>query len=139
MNYEEYTPYIIIVIVIILLLVFYFFFYKKQLLDNKNDKMNVIKSIPMPIFIETKDNKYVNVGDIDNLNRRDNRDVVDENNLREGEVYFKNENNELQYMGEIMDLKPDPEISPSSDTLFLLKKDSDKNICVIHVVSKKNE
>lgn len=137
MNYEGYTPYIIIVIVIILLLVFYFFFYKKQSSDNKNEKMNVIESIPMPIFIETKDNKYVNVGDIDNLNRRDNRDVVDENDLREGEVYFKNENNELQYMGEIMDLKPDPKISPSSDTLFLLKKDNDKNICVIHVVSKK--
>jgi hypothetical protein len=133
--------------IIILLIICYFLFMRKnkntkQIKQNtKQIKDNEIIPLPLPIYAYDSDKNLIYVGDINDLERRDNRDIVDLDDVKEDEVYFNTQDDKLEYKGKIEDLKSQQSNQPvAGDYFYLLTNHTNKkngvNYCIIYVSQK---
>jgi hypothetical protein len=141
---------IYIIIGIILLLVFFYFLFMrknnkiKKIIKIKEEKVGKKKDyeiIPLPIYAYDSEKNLVYVGDINDLEKRDNRDIIDFKNIKEDEVYFNTQDGKLEYKGKIEDLKPNQTKFPSAkDYFYLLSNYTDEkngvNCYIIYVTKK---
>lgn len=147
--------YIIIAILIIGLLLF-FCLGKKKLQKNNNQKIQEKQEIrekqpieqkrekALPIFAQDTKGNLVHVGDVDDLNRQDDRSIVSSNNIQEGEVYFNTQDHQLEYKGRIEDLKAKLNTKPpSSEYIYMLTNHTDPktkiNYFIIYIIPNKKE
>jgi hypothetical protein len=136
--------YIAIAIIILLIICYFLFMRKKkttkQIDKKKDDKMS--EKTPLPIYAYDSEKNLIHVGDINDLERRDNREIVDFDDVQEDEVYFNTQETELEYKGKIEDLKPKQNNQPvAGDYFYLLSNHTNKktnvNCYIIYVTQKK--
>jgi hypothetical protein len=127
--------YIIIIAIIVLII---FFIYKKYKNTNNtmiNKKEIIKKENKLPIYAKDSHENLVHVGDIDDLNRKDDKSIIQKNNIQNGEVYFNTQESELQYMGNIEDLNGDLNIKPpKTDSYYLLTTHVDNKTNITYFI-----
>jgi hypothetical protein len=139
--------YLIIAIIILLVICYFLFMRKKnnntketkQIKQTKKIKDNEI--IPLPIYAYDSEKNLIYVGDINDLERRDNKDYIDNtDDIKEDEVYFQTQEGKLEYKGKIEDLKANQTNSPiAKDYFYLLSNhelENGTNYYVIYVKQK---
>jgi hypothetical protein len=138
--------YIAVAVIILLIICYFLFMRKRKIIKQKQielrKKDRVSEKIPLPIYAYDSNKNLVYVGDINDLERRDNREIVDLDDVLEDEVYFNTQDHELEYKGKIEDLKPRQNNLPiAKDYFYLLSnhtnKETNVNCYIIYVAQKK--